>query len=57
MVAKQKRRQSNDHQNMEQTDNPTIGAAINNESSTEPPHLNELSNTIRVIKIYGLVNK
>ena len=38
MIAKLERRQSNAQQNIEQLQNPTMGATINNESTTtEPP--------------------
>ena len=38
MIAKLERTHSNVQQNMEQTQNPTMGAAINNKSTaTEPP--------------------
>ena len=38
MIAKLERIHSNVQQNMEQTQNPTLGAAINNEfTTTEPP--------------------
>ena len=39
MIAKLERTHSNVQQNMAQTQNPTKGATINNESTaTEPPH-------------------
>ena len=38
MIAKLERMHSNVQQNMEQTQNPTMGATINNKSTTtEPP--------------------
>ena len=38
MIAKLERTHSNVQQNMEQAQNPTMGATINNESTTtEPP--------------------
>ena len=39
MIAKLERTQSNVQQNIEQTHNPTMGATINNESTTsdQPP--------------------
>ena len=38
MIAKLERTHSNVQQNMEQTQNPTLGATINNESTaTKPP--------------------
>ena len=38
MIAKLERTHSNEQQNREQTQNPTMGATINNESTTtEPP--------------------
>ena len=41
MIAKRERTQSDVQQNMEQTQNPTLGATINNESTTtEHPPLN-----------------
>ena len=36
MIAKLERTQSNAQQNMEQTQNPTMGTTIKNESTTEP---------------------
>ena len=42
MIAKLERTHSNVKQNMEQTQNPTMGATINNESTTtEPPPKND----------------
>ena len=42
MIAKLERTHSNVQQNMEQTQNTTIGATINNESTTtEPPPSND----------------
>ena len=40
MIAKLERTQSIAPQNMEQTQNPTMGATINNDSTTEPPPWN-----------------
>ena len=38
MIAKLERKHSNEQQNMEETQNPTMGATIYNESTaTEPP--------------------
>ena len=37
MIAKQERTHSNIQQNMEQTQNPTMGATINNLSTTTEP--------------------
>ena len=40
MIAKLERTQSNAQQNIEQLQNPKMGATINNESTTEPPPKN-----------------
>ena len=40
MIAKLERTRSNVHQNMDQTQNPTMRATINNKSTTEPPPYN-----------------
>ena len=38
MIGKLERPNSHSQQNMEQTENPTVGATVNNESTTtEPP--------------------
>ena len=43
MIAKLERTHSSVQQNMEQTQNPTMGATIKNESTTEPPPKNNQS--------------